>query len=157
MTYGDLLFFLSYKIYSSHLCFVSISFDHVLAKSVEISSLFILLPRAPLKRLQLMRMRCWTKRWASNIYYIGRLTFWILAINWEFFLQSVIFAKFIRLTLQEDWFKLRKTVISWYLGKISFSASLMLKKRSHTFCCFEQLMDPCNCLENLSTSSSSIM
>lgn len=36
-------FLFSYKIYSSHLCFVSISFHHFLAKSVEIRGLFILL------------------------------------------------------------------------------------------------------------------
>lgn len=61
MTQGDLplvLFFISCQIYSSHLYFVSISFDNFFAKFVKIRSLFIFLRKATVKWLQSMRMEC---------------------------------------------------------------------------------------------------
>lgn len=40
------LFLIFHKIYSSHVCFVSICFDRFLTKSVEIRALFSLLQKA---------------------------------------------------------------------------------------------------------------
>lgn len=59
-----LKFYLHHKIlfyltrYIVRTCFVSISFDHFLAKSLEIGVFFTFLLKAMLKCLQLMRMRC---------------------------------------------------------------------------------------------------
>lgn len=76
------IIFISYKLYSSHLSFVSIYFVPFIAKSAEIRSLFSLLLKASLKCLQSMNMR--SKGWASDIYCMGRLKLLVLAIKLEF-------------------------------------------------------------------------
>lgn len=56
------IIFISYKLYSSHLSFVSIYFVPFIAKSAEIRSLFSLLLKASLKCLQSVNMRILIKR-----------------------------------------------------------------------------------------------